>query len=75
MRTRNTLRSFALVGFSSTVFITTLWLTGCQRHPSMEIETGTPLRFVLSGPGRVTSFQVSGPDLEREPQRQGRAIA
>lgn len=70
MRTNNTHRRFALVGFSSAVFFASLWLTGCQRHASMVIETGPPLRFVMSGPGKVTSFQVSGPDLERESNRQ-----
>jgi len=71
MRINSKFRRFALVGFSSTLFIASLWLTGCQPHPSIEIETGPPLRFVMSGPGRVTSFQVTGPDLEHESNRQG----
>lgn len=32
---------------------------------------GDPLSFVVSGRGTINNLQVSGPDLEREPNRQG----
>jgi len=32
---------------------------------------GDPLQFVVSGPGTLANLQVSGPDLEREPNRRG----
>jgi hypothetical protein len=60
------LRSFAI-----TVIFFTVLATGCQRRTSLVIEAGNPLRFVLSGPGILTNLQVTGPDLEREPHRQG----
>jgi len=71
MRTNNTLRRFVSVGLSSYVFVTAMWLTGCGRDTHLVIEMGTPLRFVVSGPGTLNHFQVTGPDLEREPNRHG----
>jgi hypothetical protein len=71
MKTNNTLRRFVLVGLTSYVFVTAIWLTGCGRDTHLVIEMGTPLRFVVSGPGTLDHFQVSGPDLDREPHPQG----
>jgi hypothetical protein len=71
MRSNTILQSFSLVGLFSAVLVGFLWLTGCRQHTSLVIETGNPLRFVVSGPGTMTNFQVTGPDLEREPNRQG----
>lgn len=51
--------------------ITSVWLTSCRRQTSLAIEMGNPLRFVVSGPGTLKNLQVTGPDLEREPNRQG----
>lgn len=35
---------------------------------------GNPLRFIVSGPGPLQNVQVTGPDLEREPYRQGDGV-
>ena len=71
MRTNNKLRRFVSVGLSSCVFVTAMWLTGCGRDTHLVIEVGTPLRFIVSGPGALNHLQVTGPDLEREPNRHG----
>ena len=64
------LRPFALAAIFILVAFT-LSLSSCKRRTSLVIETGNPLRFVVSGPSAVTHFQISGPDLEREPDREG----
>jgi hypothetical protein len=71
MRTNTTLRNFASAALFFLVLVASLWLTDCQRNPSLVIEMGTPPRFVVSGPGSLNSFVVSGPDLEREPHPNG----
>lgn len=71
MKVPYVVRSFALTDIFLVVMAFTLSLTSCQRRTSLVIETGDPLRFVVSGPGAVTEFQISGPDLEREPNREG----
>ena len=53
------------------LLIASVWLTSCRRQTSLAIEMGNPLRFVVSGPGTLKDLQVTGPDLEREPNRQG----
>lgn len=45
--------------------------TSCRRHTSLRIENGSPIRFAISGPGLLNVLRVSGPDLEREPNRSG----
>jgi hypothetical protein len=70
MRTSYYFRSAAFIGIFSMV-LATMSLTSCQRRTSLIIEMGNPLRFVVSGPGTLTNLQVTGPDLEREPNRQG----
>jgi hypothetical protein len=64
-------RSFAFTGIFLMQLAVTLSLTTCERRTSLVIEMGNPLRFVISGPGTLTNLQVTGPDLEREPNRQG----
>jgi len=68
---RSNFRSFVLAVIFLVVLATSFSLTSCQRRTSLIIETGNPLRFVVSGPGTLTSLQVSGPDLDREPNREG----
>ena len=68
MKTRSTFQAFALI---STAIAASLSLISCQRRTSVVIEASNPLRFVVSGPGTLTNLQLSGPDLEREPNRQG----
>ncbi len=70
MKTINPLRRLVFMGLVSLAF-TSLGLTSCRRGTDLVIEKGPPLRFVLSGPGTLNHFKVSGPDLEREPNRQG----
>ena len=56
------------------MFIAVLWLSGCERDPRVVIEYGVPLRFTVSGPGKIKYFRVNGPDLERDAaNRQGTA--
>lgn len=47
-------------------------LLGCERNPKVTIEYAAPPRFLLSGPGTLNYFVISGPDLERDAaNRQG----
>lgn len=62
---------FLSAGKLSTVLLLTLLATACQRHNSLVIEKGSPIRFVLSGRATINSLQVTGPDLQREPHPQG----
>lgn len=71
MRTNTSLQRLSFGALFSVVLVGSLWFSGCRQHTSLVIETENPLRFVVSGPGTMTNFQVSGPDLEREPSRQG----
>jgi hypothetical protein len=71
MRIDCTVRTVALVGCVSTVVAALLSSTSCQPRTSLEIQMGTPLRFIVSGPGTLTDLQVSGPDLDREPNPHG----
>ena len=71
MRLTYIFRSIAFMSIFSMMLAMTLSLTSCQRRTSLIIESGNPLRFVVSGPGTVTNLQLTGPDLEREPNRQG----
>ncbi|HKO99203.1 MAG TPA: hypothetical protein VJU86_19545 [Pyrinomonadaceae bacterium] len=71
MRTNATLRSHILLLLFSLLVVASLGLTSCSRGTTLVIETGPPARFVLSGPGTLDHFQISGPDLDREPNRQG----
>jgi len=47
--------------------IITFPLPSCERRPRVMIENGSPPGFVLSGPGRLDHFEITGPDLERDP--------
>jgi len=71
MRIDCTFRTFALVGCVSTVLAMLLSSTSCQPRNSLVIQIGTPVRFSVSGPSTLTNLQVSGPDLDREPNPQG----
>ena len=71
MRVPYAVRGFTLTGISLLVMVVTVSLTSCHRRTSLVIETGNPLRFVVSGPEAMSGFQISGPDLEREPNREG----
>ena len=52
------------------VFI--ICLTSCERYPRVFIENGTPLSFIISGPGSLNHFEITGPDLELDSNnRQG----
>ena len=47
-------------------------LVGCHRKARVEIENGTPPKFIISGRGTLNSFDILGPDLERDQiNRQG----
>jgi hypothetical protein len=47
-------------------------LVSCDRKAQVEIENGTPPKFRVSGRGTLNSFDILGPDLEREQiNRQG----
>ncbi len=70
MRT-NKPRTFLTVGLFVSVFLALVSSASCRRENGVVIENGSPLRFIVSGPGTLSHFQVSGPDLEREPHRQG----
>lgn len=54
------------------MILLSLCVTACRRHTGLVIENGVPLRFVLSGPGTLHHFVVSGPDLGRELHPQGK---
>lgn len=71
MRTYITSGRLIFVILLSYLFVASLAFTSCRRGTGLVIEKGPPLRFVLSGPGTLDSFRLSGPDLEREPNRQG----
>lgn len=70
MRSNTTVQWFSLVWLAA-IGGALLWMTSCRRHTSLVIEPGSTIRFFVSGPGTITNFQVSGPDLKREPNRQG----
>jgi hypothetical protein len=47
-------------------------LPSCERNPKVAIEYGAPPRFLLSGPGTLKYFVISGPDLKHDASnRQG----
>lgn len=57
--------------FSVAAILCSLWLSGCARENDLTIRLDTPMKFVLSGPSTLDYFQVSGPDLDREPNPGG----
>jgi hypothetical protein len=71
MKTNRPFRSLAVLGLVSMALMTSVWLTSCRRQTSLAIEMANSLSFIVSGPGTLKNLQVTGPDLEREPNRQG----
>jgi hypothetical protein len=71
MRANNLLRKSVSLGLPSFVFVAAMSLSGCARDTKLVIKMGTPLRFAVSGPRTLNHFEVTGPDLEREPHPEG----
>jgi hypothetical protein len=47
---------------------------GCSndvQENELNVEYGSPPRFVVSGPHAIRAFRISGPDLDREPNPDG----
>ena len=71
MTMTTSLRRFMPTTIITLLMVASVLLSGCRRSRSLVIETGNPLRFVVTGPGTLTHLQISGPDLQREPHPEG----
>jgi hypothetical protein len=56
------------------IVVLLLAAAGCRHdvhENELNIEYGSPPRFVVSGPNAIQAFRISGPDLDREPNPDG----
>jgi len=65
-------------GKPSGLFLTLLLLgssllINCTNEPTLAIKEGNPPEFIVSATGILESITISGPDTQREAQRDGKA--
>jgi len=61
------------VAVAAVLWVVSLAFIGCHRSSAtLVIENGVTPRFVLSEPATLTNFQITGADLDRESNRDGK---